>query len=87
MTRAWFLLLGLGLVTTTLAAVPVPLRASTALPVAAVILLVAWVKMRLILRHYLDLARSPTWSGIFDWVLGAFCVLLYGIYVIPFLRG
>lgn len=74
-TRVWFLLLALGLVATTLAAAPVPLRASTAMQGAAVILPVAWVKMRLILRHCLGLARAPTRGGIFERVLGAFRVL------------
>lgn len=86
-TRAWILLLGLGFGTTTLATVPVPPYPAAAAAIAALILLLAWIKMRLILRHYLELARSPTWRTAFDWLLGAFAILLYGIYLIPLAAG
>ena len=83
MTRAWLTLLALGLVTTTLAAAPVGAMSPAAALVSALILIVAWIKMRLILRNYLELRHSRTWSRIFDWILGVFSLALHGLYLIP----
>ncbi|WP_111428997.1 cytochrome C oxidase subunit IV family protein [Rhodobacteraceae bacterium DSL-40] len=83
MTRAWLTLLALGLVTTALAAAPVGAMSPAAALVSALILIVAWIKMRLILRNYLELRHSQTWSRVFGWILGIFALALYGLYLIP----
>jgi hypothetical protein len=87
LTRAWLRLAALGLVTTALAAAPLPVSPLASAAVAAAILLIAFLKMRLILRAYLELARSRTWRVAFDWVLGTFSLLLYGLWLIPILQG
>jgi len=78
--RAWGLLLALGAVTTLAAGLGGRLAAPL---LGAVILAVAWAKARLILARYLGLAQAPGWLGGFQAVLGAFLLLLYGIYLVP----
>lgn len=78
--RAWGGLMALGALTTLAAA----LGGQVAAPVlGAAILALAWAKARLILGRYLDLDRAPAWRRGFSGVIGAFLVLLYGIYLIP----
>ena len=78
--RAWATLLGLGVVTTLAAALGGHLPAPV---LGAVLLAVAWTKARIILARYLGLVQAPAWQRGFDAVLGAFLLLLYGIYLIP----
>ncbi|SDI44400.1 hypothetical protein [Aliiruegeria lutimaris] len=53
----------------------------------AATLLVAWMKMRVILSRYLGLWRAPSWRAGFNGVLGGYCLLLLGLYVIPVLAS
>lgn len=83
--RAWAGLVALGGATSLAAAVvgqpPIPLVA------AAVVLALAWLKARLILRRYLGLAAAPSWRGGVDAAIAAYLVLLFGLFVIPVLSG
>ena len=78
--RAWALPIALGLATTALAA-----RGTVAgTPwLGALILAIAFLKMRLILTRYLGLADAPFWRRGFDADLGLFVLLLLGLYLIP----
>ena len=80
LTRAWLALIALGLATTVLAA-----RGTEAgtLWLGALILAIAFLKMRLILTRYLGLADAPFWRRGFDATLGLFVLLLLGLYAAP----
>jgi hypothetical protein len=47
------------------------------------ILAVAFLKARLILVRYLGLDRAPGWRRGFEGAIGAFMVLLAGLYLAP----
>lgn len=79
--RAWAWLLALGLATT-IGALAIEAGRLTPL-VGAVILMIAFLKARLILARYLGLAQAPFWRRGFDLALGAFTALLLGLYLIP----
>ncbi len=85
LVKAWGGLVALGAATSLLAAVvgppPIPLVA------AAVVLALAWLKARVILRRYLGLAAAPSWRGAFDVAIAAYALLLFGLFSIPVLRG
>ena len=85
LVKAWAGLVALGAATSLAAAIvgppPIPPLA------AAVVLALAWLKARLILRHYLGLAAAPSWRGGVDAVIAAYLVLLFGLFVLPVLRG
>ncbi|MBN9672689.1 cytochrome C oxidase subunit IV family protein [Roseibium aggregatum] len=49
----------------------------------AVILLFAWVKARIVLARYLGLWQAPGWLAGFNWVLGFYCLLLLGLFLVP----
>jgi len=51
----------------------------------AVILLFAWVRARIVLARYLGLWRAPGWLAGFNWVLGCYCLLLLGLFLVPVL--
>lgn len=55
--------------------------------IGAVILLLAWMKARVILSRYLGLWQAPSWRSGFYWVLGFYCLLLLGLYLIPAFAG
>ena len=81
LTRAWALLIALCLATTAIAALgPEP---SAPLALGAVILAIAFLKMRLILTRYLGLANAPFWRRGFDVTLALFVLLLLGLYAAP----
>ncbi len=48
-----------------------------------VILLLAWLKARVILGRYLGLSQAPFWSQGFGISLAVFCLILLGLYLIP----
>jgi hypothetical protein len=75
-TRAWAALVILSAGSTGLAVV----EASGVLPVLAVLAL-AWVKARIILRHYLGLGLAPAWSRGFGLALALYMILVMGLVV------
>jgi hypothetical protein len=83
--KAWGGLAALGAATSLLAAVvgppPIPTLA------AALVLALAWLKARLILRRYLGLAAAPSWRGGFDVAIAAYALLLFALFLIPVVRG
>ena len=81
LTRAWLALIALGLATTAIAA-PGP-RIDVPFALGALILAIAFLKMRLILTRYLGLADAPYWRRGFDATLGVFVLLLLGLYLVP----
>ena len=81
LTRAWFSLLLLSGASTLIAALASGGVAPTA--IGAAILVLAWMKARVILSRYLGLWRAPTWRAGFNWALGLYCLLLLGLYIIP----
>lgn len=48
------------------------------------VLLLAWLKARVILMRYLGLAAAPTWRRGFDFALAVLCLLMLGLYLVPF---
>ncbi|MEP3047025.1 MAG: hypothetical protein ABJL55_03195 [Roseibium sp.] len=83
--RAWLSLLALS-AASVLVAFLVPAGLNQAV-IGSVILLLAWMKVRLILSRYLGLWQAPSWKSGFNWVLGFYCLLLLGLYLIPALAG
>lgn len=81
LTRAWLALLGLSLGSTLIAMAVSHGFAPVA--AGALILLLAWQKARVILSRYLGLWQAPGWRAGFNWVLGLYCLLLLGLYLIP----
>ncbi|MFD3191509.1 nitric oxide reductase F protein [Sedimentitalea sp. HM32M-2] len=49
----------------------------------AAILVLAWLKARVILGRYLGLANAPFWARGFGISLAVFCCLLLVLYLIP----
>ena len=76
-THAWLLLVILSVASTSLASPASSGMVGTwlALPV----LVIAWVKARLILRYYLGLAAAPGWSRGFSLVLAIYMLLMMGL--------
>jgi len=81
LTRAWIALIALGLATTAIAALGP--EAGAPIRLGAIILGVAFLKMRLILTRYLGLADVPFWRRGFDVMLGLFVLLLFALYSAP----
>ena len=79
--RSWAWLLALSLASTA-AALAVESGGSSRLA-GAVILLLAYLKARLILANYLGLAGAPSWLRGFNLVIGLFMALLLALYLIP----
>ena len=52
----------------------------------ALVLVFAWMKARVVLSRYLGLWQAPTWLSGFNWVLGLFCLLLLGLFLVPEFR-
>jgi len=79
--RAWVLLLVLALASTFLA---LPWLWNIWPTVAGSgVLVLAWLKARVVLARYLGLAAAPTWQRGFDISLGLFCLLLLVLYLAP----
>ncbi|MEX0316305.1 MAG: cytochrome C oxidase subunit IV family protein [Ruegeria sp.] len=76
-TRAWLTLLALSLATALLTTTPLP---PTIL--GGAILLLALIKARTILAHYLELTQSPAWLRGFTTILTGFTLLLFALYLI-----
>lgn len=73
-TRAWIALIVLSLGSTAIAA-----AGSSGLIPSLAILALAWGKARVILRHYLGLARAPGFSRGFALVLALYMILAMGL--------
>lgn len=78
---AWGALMGLSLASTLLSLPAIWL----VWPVAAGIgvLVLAWLKARIILKRYLGLSAAPSWQRGFDITLAVFLALLLGLYLAP----
>ncbi|MET1415404.1 hypothetical protein ABVF61_24240 [Roseibium sp. HPY-6] len=50
------------------------------------VLILAWMKARVVLSRYLGLWQAPVWLTGFNWALGLFCLLLLGLFLIPEIR-
>ena len=50
-------------------------------------LMLAWLKARIVLSRYLGLAAAPSWQRGFEISLAFFCLLLLGLYLLPFYFG
>ncbi len=74
LTRTWGLLIGLSLGSTALVA-----AGSAGHRALAVILLLAWIKAHLILKHYLGLGRIPPIMRGFDIVTGLVMMVMLGL--------
>lgn len=75
----WAVLVGLSLATTAFTLVQ-----GTGLPryaIAGGVLILAFLKARLVLRRYLALSRSRFWSNGFDAALCFFIVVCFGLFV------
>ncbi|HBZ45279.1 MAG TPA: hypothetical protein DEO85_14780 [Maritimibacter sp.] len=73
-TRAWLILMALSALATA-----VSVLGGGALWTVLAILLAAWIKARIVLRAYLDLATAPEWSRGFSLVLGLFMIAIMGL--------
>jgi hypothetical protein len=83
-TRAWIWLVALSLGSTAIAAT-VSAGQVSGLGVTlagSAILALAWAKARIILARYLGLAQAPFWHRGFSVVLGLYCIILLGLYLI-----
>ena len=79
--RGWAWLLALSLLSTLAARL---VTAGTDAPaVGALILVLAWLKARLILARYLGLAAAPFWGRGFGMVLAAYMIGLLVLYLMP----
>jgi len=79
--NAWIALIVLSLATTALS---IAGSDKTWVPVTGTaILLIAWIKARLVLARYMGLAAAPSWQGGFDICLGIFVLVLGGLYLAP----
>lgn len=81
LSRAWLWLIGLSLGSTAVSLWHWP-PAFTALA-GGVILVLAWLKARVILARYLGLCDAPFWRRGFEISLGLFCLLLLALYLAP----
>jgi hypothetical protein len=77
----WLALLVFSFGSTLISVWPVPSQWQAVAGVA--ILVLAWLKARVILVRYLGLARAPFWARGFGVSLALFCGLLLGLYLIP----
>ena len=79
--RSWCLLLGFSLAST---AAAISVDAGLLGPLAGtVILVLAYLKARLILANYLGLAGAPFWRRGFNLAIGLYMMLLMALYLIP----
>ncbi|WP_269586016.1 cytochrome C oxidase subunit IV family protein [Roseibium sp. Sym1] len=80
-TRAWLQLLLLSAASVFLAAWSGVLPGPTA--TGALVLVIAWLKARVILSRYLGLWQAPSWQSGFNWGLGIYCLVLLGLFLAP----
>ena len=76
---AWGMLMALSLASTLLSVPAIWLVWPVAAGVGVLIL--AWLKARIILKHYLGLSVAPGWQRGFDITLAIFLALLLGLYL------
>ncbi|WP_347265916.1 nitric oxide reductase F protein [Paracoccus sp. (in: a-proteobacteria)] len=81
LTRAWLALIGLSAVSTVIALVLPRLDANGLKAASAVILVIAWLKARVILSRYLGLAAVPAIGRGFGLVLALFMLAAIGLYL------
>ncbi len=81
---AWGTLIALSLASTVLALPALWVHWPIATGIA--VMLLAWLKARIILTQYLGLAAAPTWRRGFNFALAMLCLLMLGLYLIPFWR-
>lgn len=82
--RAWGALIVLSLGSTVLSMIVLP---DLWVAVAGVsILVLAWIKARIVLARYMGLARAPAWQRGFDICLGLFAAMLIGLYLVPVMQ-
>ena len=74
--RAWAILIAASLLATGAALSPLPGRVAM-----VVVLLLAWVKARVVLGAYLELETYPPLRRAFDWALAGFMLLAGGLYL------
>ena len=79
----WAMLIGFSAVSTLLSVLPMSSQWRPV--VGALVLLLAWLKARVILSRYLGLSQAPFWARGFGITLGVFCIGLMGLYLIPFM--
>lgn len=79
--RAWLWLLALSLGSTAITLWHWPPQMTV--PAGTAILVLAWVKARVILARYLGLAAAPFWRRGFELSLALFCLLLLALYLAP----
>ncbi|HRO13728.1 MAG TPA: hypothetical protein PLL33_01540 [Paracoccus sp. (in: a-proteobacteria)] len=82
MTKAWAALIGLSAVSTAIALALPRLDATALKGATVVILLIAWLKARVILSRYLGLAAVPPIGRGFGLVLGLFMLAAGGLYLV-----
>lgn len=82
--RAWGALIVLSLGSTVLSMIDFPGHWMAV--AGAVILILAWIKARIVLARYMGLARAPAWRRGFDICLGLFAALLIGLYLVPVMQ-
>lgn len=84
LSRAWLALIGLSGASAVVATAVTNDVARTGS--GAVILLLAFLKARVILSRYLGLSQAPTWRAGFNWVIGIYCLVLLALFLIPAVR-
>jgi hypothetical protein len=75
---AWGALLALSAATALLTLAP---QAVPPAAIAGIVLLLAGLKARLILAHYLALSSSSFWMGGFGLAIGLFLLIAFGLYL------
>ena len=81
---AWVSLIVLSIAATALSFPAINSYWPTASGIAVLIL--AWLKARIILARYLGLAAAPAWARGFDLALGGLFVIFLALYLVPILR-
>ena len=79
--RAWVWLIGLSLGSTAVSLWTWPPKLAAL--AGTLVLMLAWLKARIILAYYLGLVRAPFWRRGFNIALAIFCLLLLGLYLVP----
>ena len=81
LTKAWMTLMGLSVLSTVIALMLPGLEANGLKAASALILIIAWLKARVILSRYLGLAAAPTIGRGFGLVLALFMLAAGGLYL------
>jgi hypothetical protein len=73
----WLFLSAVTLISWRLGAVSHAASAHENMPVSAAVLLIAAVKTRFVIRHYMEVRSAPTWlkRGCDAWLLGLFAMI------------